>query len=594
MSLIKLKKESTQCAERGCVYYFIGFERQLAVDIKTSNGTSRNNRNHTAANMTRGHKRLVAFTFMVSLLIILPIISLVVLAAGAQSDGFWHITKNVLPRAGPTTLILLVQVGFLAAFAGFICAWLVSFFEFPGRRFFSWALMLPLAVPTYLAAYGFVEFFSFTGPVQSLVRQIGGYSSGREYWFFDIRSGLGAAIVLSLVLYPYVYMAVRTVFHFQGVRIVESARSLGAGRGRVLFSILLPMARPAVVLGVTLALMEAINDIGAMEYLGIETLTFSVYSVWLNQGDMAGAAQLSLFLLVIVFFLIRLERWARKGRQFHDERSNASRSHYRRETLGGWQALLAFLFTAMPILLGFGIPFFIMAGYALDYAGDGIDPGLWEALATSLGYALCAALVTVFLAVAMAFCVRVGQSGRIEFLVRLASIGYAIPGTIVALGIFLPLAMFDNFFDGLMRQWFGFSTGLLITGTGATMILAYVVRFMAMAEGSIDNGMRKISPRIDMASRSLGKTSGKTLMLVLLPILRPAMATAFLLVFIDSMKELSATITLRPFGVNTLSTYIYDFASQARIEETGLASLIIMGAGIIPVILVMRTLLDRK
>lgn len=541
-----------------------------------------------------GQKWLTVLTFLISLLIILPIISLVVLAFSGQSDSFLHIVKNVLPRVGPTTIILLIEIGILAALAGFISAWLVSFFEFPGRRIFSWALMLPLAVPTYLAAYGFVEFFSFTGPIQTLIRWGGGYTSIHDYWFFDIRSLGGAGVVLSLVLYPYVYMAVRTVFHFQGARVVESARSLGANRVRVLTSVLLPMARPAVVLGITLALMEAINDIGAMEYLGIETLTFSVYSVWLNQSDMGGAAQLALFLLLVVFVLIKMERWARRGRQFYEERSSSLRSQYKREKLTGLWAAMAVLFTGLPVLLGFGIPFYIMTSYALDYASEGFDPDLWEALLTSIGFALTAGLVTVLLAVIMAFCVRVSSSARIEFLVRLASIGYAIPGTIVALGIFLPLAMFDNFFDGVMRQSFGISTGLLITGSGATMILAYVVRFMAMAEGSIDNGMRKISPRIDMASRSLGKTSGKTLMLVILPILRPAMATAFLLVFIDSLKELSATITLRPFGVNTLSTYIYDFASRARVEETGLASLIIMVTGIIPVVLVMRTLLDRR
>ena len=542
----------------------------------------------------RGQKRFLAFTFVISLLIILPIFSLGVLALGGESDGFWHIVKNVLPRVGPTTLILLAEIGVLTAIAGFLSAWLVSFYDFPGRGFFSWALMLPLAVPTYLAAYGFVEFFSFTGPVQSAIRAIGGYTSIHDYWFFDIRSREGAAIVLSLVLYPYVYMAVRSVFYFQGARIVESARSLGAGRKRVLLAILLPMARPAIVLGITLALMEAINDIGAMEYLGIETLTFSVYSVWLNQGDMAGAAQLALFLLVVVFALIRMERWARKGRRYHDERVSAPYSSYRREKLQGWQKFSAVLFTAIPVLAGFGIPFSVMAGYAWDYADRGIDAALIDALLTSIGFAMAAALITVLIAVIMAFSVRISKNSAVEFLVRLASVGYAIPGTIVALGIFLPLAMFDNHVDGLARHFLGLSTGLLITGSGATIILAYVVRFMAMGEGSIDNGMRKISPRIDMASRSLGKTSAKTLRLVILPLLRPAMVTAFLLVFIDSLKELSATITLRPFGVNTLSTYIYDFASRARVEETGLASLIIMATGIIPVILVMRTMLDRR
>ena len=553
-----------------------------------------NRRSNRSSVFARGTVLFVIFTLVVSLFIILPIVSLFVLALGGDGESFSHILKNVLPRVGPTTIILLVEIGSLAAFAGFISAWLVSFYDFPGRRIFSWALMLPMAVPTYLAAYGFVEFFSFTGPIQTLIRQLGGYTSAREYWFFDIRSTFGAAIVLSLVLYPYVYMAVRTVFHYQGARIVESARSTGAGRIKILFRILMPMARPAIVLGITLALMETINDIGAMEHLGVETLTFSVFSLWLNQDDMAGAAQLSLFLLIIIFILIKLERWARQNRRFHDNVADSLTSKYRKEVLTGWRALLASLFTAMPILLGFGIPFFVMAGYAWDYLDEGFDPKLFEALITSFAFASTAALITVLLALVMAYCVRIARNPVVTLFVRLASVGYAIPGTIVALGIFLPLAMFDNYFDGLMRHGFGISTGLLITGSGATMIFAYVVRFMAMGEGSLENGMQKISPSVDMASRSLGKTSLQTLRLVLLPILKPVMATAFLLVFIDSLKELSATITLRPFGINTLSTYIYDFASRSRVEETGLASLIVMAAGIIPVILIMRTMLDRR
>ena len=562
--------------------------------LKYSQSKNENRRSNRSSVFARGTSQFVIFTFVVSLFIILPIVSLFVFALAGDGESFSHILNNVLPRVGPTTIILLIETGSLAAFAGFTSAWLVSFYDFPGRRVFSWALMLPMAVPTYLAAYGFVEFFSFTGPIQTFIRHIGGYTSTREYWFFDIRSTFGAAVVLSLVLYPYVYMAVRTVFHFQGSRMVESARSTGAGRLKILFRILMPMARPAIVLGVTLALMESINDIGAMEHLGVETLTFSVFSLWLNQDDMAGAAQLSLFLLIIIFVLIKTERWARKNRRFHDNSAESLSSKYRKEVLSGWPAFMATMFTAMPVLLGFGIPFLVMAGYAWDYLDEGLDPKLLEALITSFAFASTAAVITVILALVMAYCVRIARNNTVTLFVRLASVGYAIPGTIVALGIFLPMAKFDNFFDELMRQGFGISTGLLITGSGATMIFAYVVRFMAMGEGSLENGMQKISPRIDMASRSLGKNAFQTLRLVLLPILKPVMATAFLLVFIDSLKELSATITLRPFGINTLSTYIYDYASRSRVEETGLASLIVMVAGIIPVILIMRTILDKR
>ena len=441
-------------------------------------------------------------TWAIALCVAFPLGSLVFIAASGDLESLNHLATTVLPKSIRTTLLLLGGIALLTGSMGAIGAWLVSFFSFPGRNFFAWALMLPLAVPTYISAYAFVEFFSFTGPPQSLLRALTGFDTARDHWFPEIRSLPGAVLVLSFVLYPYVYMSVRAMFLVQGGRLIESARSLGAGPVKVLRRVLLPLARPAVALGVTLALMEAINDIGAMEFLGVQTLTMSVFSVWLNQDDIAGAAQIALLLLVLILALIAVERIARRNRHFAESRTATSRMPYRRTALTGGPAALAVLACTAPITLGFGVPFFVLGRYAVRYLGDRFDPRLFEAIQTSIVYAGLAAVLTVCVALILTFAVRVSTVRATPVMVRIASIGYAVPGTIIALGIFLPLARFDNVVDAVFRDWLGVSTGLLITGSGATLVYAYAVRFMAVAEGSLDGGFRKLSPNLDLAARS--------------------------------------------------------------------------------------------
>ncbi len=542
----------------------------------------------------RGTIFLTLACWTVALLIAMPLGALAVIAASGDLESLSHLSATVLPRSTLTTLLLLGGIAALTGSMGAICAWLVSFYSFPGRNIYAWALMLPLAVPTYISAYAFVEFFTFTGPVQTAFRNVFGFESARDYWFPDIRSLPGAVLVLSFVLYPYVFMSVRALFFVQGGRLIESARSMGAGPGRVFSRVLLPLARPAIALGITIALMEAINDIGAVEFLGVQTLTMSVFSVWLNQDDIAGAAQIALLLLILIFVLIGLERLARRNRRFVESRTSNARMPYRRIPLKGSMAALASAACLAPVALGFGVPISVLGGYALRYAGDGLDPRLMEAFGASIWYAALAAGLTVILALLLTFTVRVSSLRSTALIVRVASIGYAIPGTIIALGIFLPLARFDNLVDALFRDWLDLSTGLLITGSGATLVYAYAVRFMAVAEGSLDGGFKKLSPNLDMAARSLGRTRGQMFFQVFLPLLKPAIATAALLVFIDSLKELSATIMLRPFGVETVATYVYDLASRGRIEQAGTASIIIIVAGIVPVIVLARTTLSER
>lgn len=536
---------------------------------------------------------LLPGAILLCLLLCLPLFTLGWLALNGTTESVLHIATTVLPSAGLTTILLMLGVGVFTATVGTLAAWLVTFFRFPGRNLMQWALMLPLAVPTYISAYTFVEFFSYTGPLQETVREIGGYQSSREYWFPEIRSLWGTVFVLGLVLYPYVYLCVRTLFWLQGNSLADSARVLGATGSRLFFRITLPVARPAIVLGVTLALMETINDIGAVEYLGTHTLTFSVFSVWLNQSDLAGAAQIALFILILVFGLIYLEHVSRGARQYN-EKSRTSKTHPTPEKISGLKAIGASAFTVSLFTLGFGVPVYVLARFAYLDLDTLVSDFILGAVYTTVLLGTIAALLAVICGLILGFLLRTKPTRANQTIVRFASIGYAVPGTLIALGVFIPLAALDNIVDGFLRDFAGISSGLLLTGSGAALVFAYVVRFMAMAEGSVENGLAKLSPNLDMAARNLGRKRSQVLSQILLPLMVPAISSAALLVFVDVVKELSATILLRPFGMNTLATYVYDYASQGRVEDGALACLLIVMIGIAPVLLLTRTQIRKS
>ena len=531
----------------------------------------------------------VILTLLLAAVVLFPIGTLLVMAFGGTNESLGHVLQFVLPRTLATTAFLMVGVVAGTSIIGTVSAWLVMTFQFPGRRIFLWALVLPLAVPSYLGAYAFVEFFSFTGPLQSLFRGLTGLESAREYWFPSVRNTGGAALILSLVFYPYVYLASVALLKLQGTRLVEASRALGQGTLRTFTSVLLPLLRPAIAAGVVLALMETLNDIGAVEYLGVETITFTIFDTWLTRRDAAGAAQMTMALLLLVFFLVYAERWARSRQS--DTLGGKKQVAAPHQQLSGVWAFIAAFWCLLPIILGFGIPLLTLGGYAIDRLDTLADRRLHEALATSLQIAVLAAALTVIAGLIMVYAQRLRSGARwLRVLVRLSSVGYAIPGTILALGLFVPMAGFDNWLIDRGEGWFGWSFGLLITGSGVLILIAYLIRFLAIAEGNIDGGFRNIPLARDDASRTMGRGSLATLLRVHVPTLWPALSAAALLVFIDALKELSATIFLRPFGMRTLSTYIYDFASRARVEETGIACLVIVLLGVLPVIIVARRL----
>ena len=542
----------------------------------------------------RPRSRLAPFAAVIAAIVMMPIIAIFWLAITGGTDTWQHIFTNVVPRATGRTVQLLFLTCALTGISGIVTAWLVASFEFPFRRMLSICLVLPLAIPSYLAAYAFAEFLAFTGPAQTMLRGLFGFQTARDYWFPDVRTLTGAAVVMSAVLYPYVYLSCRSMFLMQGRAAADVARTLGAGPLRVFLRVQVPMARPAIMIGLTLVTMETLNDIGAVEYLGVQTLTFSIYDTWLNRGSLAGAAQIACVMLLFVAALLYLERSARRRQRFSSQKTTAMVADSFRRPLEGGRKWLATTACLVPVLIGFVIPVGVLGDFAMRRLELFAQPRLLNALWNSVMVSSSAAIACVLFAFALAYAARTDWTGRSGAIARVAALGYGIPGTVLGIGVLFPLAAFDNALDGVLRANFGISTGLLLSGTGFAIVYASTVRFLTMAEGTVEAGFQKLSPHLDMASRTLGRTSGQTLRRILLPNMRPAVLTAALLVFIETLKELSATILLRPFNFNTLATLVYEDASRAQVENASVAALIIIAAGLVPVLLVSRSLDSKR
>ncbi len=538
----------------------------------------------------KAHRTLVGAALFTAAIVLMPLIAILMIAAGGSGDDWPHLISNVLPRATLRTLVLLAGVAAATAVTGVLTAWLTASCEFPLRRLLTVLLVLPLAIPSYLSAYAFGQFLDFTGPVQTALRAAFGFATRRDYWFPEVRTTGGAILVMASVLYPYVYLAARAMFLMQGRAAADVARTLGAGPLKVFARVQIPMARPAIMVGLTLVSMETLNDIGAVEYLGVQTLTFSIFDTWLNRGSLAGAAQIACIMLAFVAVLLLVERAARRRQRFTSNKTTAAVADSVRLRLKGWKRWAAVAACLLPPALGFAIPVLVLGSYAMRRLDQFASLRLLSALWNSVLISFCTACVAVLLAFLLAYAARATRSPLTTLAGRLASFGYGVPGTVLAMGVLIPLARFDNVVASFTREWFGFSTGLLLTGSGVAIVYACTVRFLTMAEGTIDAGFHKLSPHLDMAARTLGRTSAQTLRSVLLPMMRPATLTAALMVFIEAMKELSATIMLRPFNFNTLATLVYEDASRAKVEDASVAAIIIVAAGLIPVFLVSRSL----
>lgn len=524
---------------------------------------------------------------LIGLAVLAPVLTLVWWALGGDLSHWRHLATYVLPQALANTAALLAGVGVLVTLLGTGSAWLVTAYEFPSRRTLTWALLLPLAVPTYIIAFAYLDLLHPIGPIQSAIRALLGYDSPRQFRLPDLRSIQGAIFVLGFVLYPYVYLSARVMFMTQAASLLEAARTLGAGRYGVFFRVALPLARPAIVVGVSLALLETLNDIGASEFLGVQTLTVSVYTTWVTRSDLAGAAQIALTMLAIVIGLILLERHGRKRQRY----ANTQRMRpMQPRRLRGAAAVLAAVLGWIPVIIGFVAPalYLVVETYKRLHLVGGVSSQLLNGLGNTLIVAFSATIVTLLCGLIVAWAGRTLREsagfnpGRA--CARVASLGYVVPGTVLAIGLLTPFVWIDT----AVAKVFG-GGGLFLMGSMAALVCAYAIRFLAISTGALEAGLARIPPSLEQASRLLGESSAGTLRRVHLPLLRPALAASALLVFVDAMKELPATLLLRPMNFDTLATWLYAEAARGTYEEGAVAALAIVLAGLLPVILLART-----
>jgi iron(III) transport system permease protein len=526
-----------------------------------------------------------------ALLLALPVLVIIGFLLVPSGEVWQHLVDTVLVDYVVNTLLLMLGVAIGTLIGGVGAAWLTSMCRFPGRGLFEWALILPMAMPAYIIAYTYTGMLDFAGPVQSTLRDWTGWGFG-DYWFPQIRSLEGAAVMLALVLYPYVYLLSRAAFLNQSLCVLDVSRTLGNGPWRTFFFVALPLARPAIVAGLSLALMETLADYGTVQYFGVQTFTTGIFRTWFGLNHAAAAAQLSAMLLGFVLVLITLERISRREARYHD--TGQRRQSIRRHHLTGWRAAAAVVFCLIPLMFGFVIPAAQLAAWALTIVDSAYDAAFWQLVRNSLELAATAALIALVLALFLGYGRRLHPTRPVTASVKLAGLGYAVPGTVIAIGVIIPFAWFDNTLDAWMRRTFDISTGLLLSGTLAALIFAYLTRFLAVALQTVEAGLGRIRPSMDEAGRAMGYRPGQLLRRIHIPMLRGSLLTAVLLVFVDVLKELPATLILRPFNFNTLAVRAYELASDERLADTAPAALTIVLAGLLPVILLSRSITKSR
>ncbi len=528
-------------------------------------------------------RSLVIPAILVAVICALPHLGVVAAALTGSGETLSHLMETVLGRYTAATLYLVLLVG-LGTFAiGTGAAWLVTMTEFPGRKWLEIALVIPLAFPAYVLAYAYTDVLDHPGIVQSTLRSMMGWGP-RDYWFPEIRSLGGAAAMLTLVLYPYVYLLARAAFISQSASTFLAARALGRTPMSAFFRVSLPMARPAIAAGMLLAAMETIADFGTVSFFGVQTFATGIYTSWFSMADRAAGGQLSLGLLAFALLLALMERFSR-GKARYDARGQAALS---RIELHGAQKWGAALLCAVPVVLGVVVPVIALSFMAVGSEQNLLSRRYIGFITNSLTLAAIASAATVLAALILGSVNRLVPGRGSATALYVARLGYAVPGGVIAVGLLVPFAAFDNALDGFMRETFDISTGLLFTGSIWLLIAAYMIRFLAAAIGAYEGGIASVSPNIDAASRVLGQGGWKMLRRVHVPVLRPSLLTAALIVFVDVMKELPATLIMRPFNYDTLAVQAFRLASDERLEGAAVPSLVIAAIGLLPVILLCR------
>ena len=526
--------------------------------------------------------------YAVATILVLPLVALILQALQPDEAVFGHLMATVLPTYIINSLLLIFWVSLGALLLALPCAWLMARCEFVGRRYLQWALLLPLAMPGYIVAYVYTDLLDYAGPVQRSLRSIFGWSSPQDYFFPDIRTLGGAACMLSLVLFPYIYLLARTAFMEQSLSLAHASRIMGCSPWQSFWRLSLPMARPALAVGVALVAMETAADFATVNYFAVPTLTTAVYDTWLGYGNLTAAAKLSAIILLVVFSLIGFERFARRKQQLFQKQSRIQAIDlYRLSTA---QTAVALSFCATLLLLAFLLPFGILLSYAIGYFEQSWDKSFWLLSLNSLSLALITSFICCLIALLLMFVRRISPRSSDALPSRLASTGYALPGTVLAIGVLVPLTMLDFAINDLADLLGLDGPGLILTGSVVALIFAFCVRFVAIAIGSVESSYKRISPSLDMVSLTMGQGPRQLLQRVHLPLLGKGLFAGALLVFIESMKELPAALLLRPIGFENLATYVFQFVSDEKLEHGALAAIVIVLVGLVPLIYLNRSL----
>ena len=516
---------------------------------------------------------------LITLMIAGPIIAILWLASFPSDDIWKHLIQTVLFRYTYTTCFLMIGVGIGTLLIGVSSAWLVTCCEFSGRRHFEWALLLPMAIPAYIIAFIYTDLLEYSGTVQESLRIFFSWKSPSDYWFPEIRSLGGAIFMMTFVLYPYVYLLSRVSFAEQSSSIIEVSRTLGRGPWDTFFRISMPLARPSLAIVVSLVLMEVLNDFGTVDFFAIETFTAGIYDVWMNMDSISGASQLSVALLIFVLFLLFTEKWGRRKQTFSN--NTKTKKPIRRYQLQGYKSSISFFVCLIPILFGFILPSLILIRDSFIFYDFGDNFEFLKTMSNSFILSSLSAVTTTIFGIFLGYGQRIRKNKFIRGLIRFCSIGYAIPGSVLAVGVIIFFGKIDEFLNFIFEV-----TGeISLSGTLIIIIYAYSVRFLALSFGSIESSLSKVTPNMDAASRTLGMNSRKTLFKVHIPIIQKGVLASAILVFVDCMKELPMTLILRPFNFETLSTNVYQFASDELFEESALTALAIVLTGVIPVII---------
>ena len=524
---------------------------------------------------------------LLSILFSIPVVVILVSVFFPERQVWSHLADTVLTDYIVNSLILFLGVGFFSLILGVMPAWLVTMYRFPLSRYLEWALLLPMAMPAYIIAYSYTGMLDVAGPLQTSIREITGWQY-RDYWFPEVRSLGGAIAMLSLVLYPYVYLLARAAFIEQSICVLEVSRTLGCNSLNAFRRVALPLARPAIMVGLSLVVMETLADYGTVQYFGVSAFTTGIFRTWFGLGNSLAAAQLSALLLVFVAVFLYLEKRSRRQARFHHTSSRYS-SLLQKKLNKIW-SVIALSACVTPVLLGFIIPVGFLFDLALDTYSEVLNKDFYLLLFNSLLLAFVTAIFALMIALFMAYSNRNTNSVANRFMVRFVSMGYAIPGTVIAVGVLIPFAWFDNTLDAFLTEHFNISSGLLISGTIVTLIFAYLTRFLAVSINTVEAALVKIKPVMDEVAKTTGLSSGGIIKRIHMPMMRGSLLTALLLVFVDVLKELPATLILRPFNFNTLAVRTYELANEERLADAAVPALAIVLVGIIPVIMISNSI----